>query len=584
MNLPRVLVVDDQFGRFIDARRDLCALLGLRDITGDDSSPENPHGAVAEAVFCPAQRIRDGVISNDVEIALAAIREGWPFRDGSHWALLLLDLRFVSGVMDKEGVGHEQPGDDEFGLEILRAVKARISELPIVVLSSRERARVIEDCRQLGAADFIQRHPEEIGTGYRELLEAKIREYGLLEDDRNAIVGRSIALLRVLAAARRAATGSGNVLILGDSGVGKELLARYIHDHSPHRSGPYKVFHAFGSAETLQEDLLFGHVRGAFTDARQDRPGLFEQADGGTLFIDEVGDIPESLQNKLLRPIETRCVTRQGAETEKVVSIQLVLATNKALDESVQRGRFKFDLLNRIRTYTITLPPLRERREDIPLLVERLLEHLCRENGARWPRSIQPDAMEKLVEHDWREGNIRELRNVLERVVKDNKDAEIVVAGDLRFEGQPRVSLDTVAPVDDVAAEDLRGGWLAGMREITPESDYAALHGSWATLRREVALLFGRYLASAIEATRRRRANGPVEGEINLAGAVSCLVGRQVPTVQAADFLKRLLQFDDDANKRLFAEYPVLREVLEQALRSRPKSQRKPRTRGGGPS
>ncbi|MCI0560963.1 MAG: sigma 54-interacting transcriptional regulator [Nitrososphaera sp.] len=586
--MPRLLVIDDQFGRHIDARRDLCTLFDLQDVTGDDHTPEKIKDPLAETVFCSGQTLAEGVVTNTVGVAIDATRAGWPFSTGERWAILLLDLRFVSGKLDAEGNPAGQPGDDEFGLRILEVLKREFPLLPVVVLSSRDRAEVIEDCRKLGAADFIQRHAVN-GPRPRELLAEKLREYGLLEDQSKRIVGCSLNLLRALSAARRAATGTGNILVLGETGTGKELLARFIHDHSPKSSGPYSVFHAFGTAETLQEDQLFGHVKGAFTDARSDRPGLFEQASGGTLFIDEIGDIPETLQNKLLRPIETRCVMRQGADQEVGIDVQLVLATNKALDDYTATGRFKFDLLNRIRAYPITLPPLRERRDDIPLLAGYMLESLCRENGARWPRKIHPEAMNKLMSHDWGDGNVRELRNVLERAVKDNKDSEIVVAGDIRFDAALRplsvVKSERAARVLDASAKQPNNeNWLTGVREARPLADYAFLHGSWQPLQREVALLLARYLACAIDATRKRRADGPPQGEVNITGAVSCLLGQQVSTIKAADFIKRLLQFDEEESTAIVSEYPVLREVLAQAFRVRPRQPRKVYKKLGGAS
>jgi DNA-binding NtrC family response regulator len=401
-----------------------------------------------------------------------------------------------------------------------------------------------------------------------------LAEYGLLEDDRGLIVGRSIRLLQTLALARRGATGKGNILLLGESGTGKELLARYIHDKSPKARGPYRVFHAFGTAEPLQEDELFGHVRGAFTDAKTERAGLFEEASGGTLFIDEIGDISEVVQNKLMRPIEMRHVRRQGGNREKAVDVQLVLATNKQLDKHVATGLFKSDFLHRIDAFSITLPPLRDRREDIRILTERLLETLCHENAARWPRDIAPDAECALVTHDWRDGNIRELRNVLERMVKNNKDAEIVLADDIRFDAslarRSDVAHASKALATNVDTAKTAGNRLASLQGLPPEASYKALHGAWPPLQREVARLFAGYLVSAIEATRKHRAGGPPEGELNLTGAVSCLFGRQVSTVTAADFVKRILQFDETAQDKIFCEHPILREALRIASSHRP--------------
>ncbi len=580
MSIPKILVIDDQFGHNIKSRRDLCAMYGILDITGDDSLPEDVNKPLAKACFCSGQITSDSTVINDVEFTIRAVQQGWPMDDGSRWALILLDLCFVSGTLEGNGWATGQVGDEVFGLEILSRLKLIFPELPVVILSSREREEVIEDCRKSGAVDFIQRLSVLGGPSPREILSKKIREYGLLEDKNEVVVGRSISLLKVLAEARRAATGGGNILILGESGTGKELLARYIHQQSPKAAGSYKVFHAFGTAENLQEDLLFGHIKGAFTGATKERSGLFEQASGGTLFIDEIGDISETLQNKLLRPIEMRQVSRQGSSQEISLSMQLVLATNKALDDYSTTGRFKFDLLNRIRAYTIKIPPLRERKDDIPILVDHLLEKLCKDYNSRWPRTVHFEAMEKLKSKTWEEGNVRELRNVLERVVKDNKDSEIVVARDIRFDNEARTpsSLQAKSVVSfsiDNGQPSPNLGWLNGIHEMSIEEDYAFLHGTWQPLQREIALLLARYLAASIKTTRIKRADGPPEGEINLTGAVSCLFGHQLSTVKAADFVKRILQFGENAGEEIIKENPVLSTALEQALRFRPKKSAK---------
>lgn len=320
--LPRILIIDDIFGSSLMDRRNLCRNFGLVDVTGDDESASEISEPVGEAVFRSGQ-IRDGnTVRNDINVCIDAVKKGWNGNPEKRLALILLDLRFVSGqIVDDEPQG--QSGDDLFGLNILDAIHQKYHDIPVVIVSSKEREEIIEDCRRRGASDFIQRHEHGTRTlSPREILKSKIFEHGLIEDNRDLlderyrIVGKSISLLRTLRSARRAATGKGNILILGETGTGKELLARYIHDISIKAEGRYKIFHPFGTAETLQEDELFGHVRGAFTGANSDREGFFETANGGTLFIDEIGDIPESIQLKLLRPLENRIVTRQGESDE----------------------------------------------------------------------------------------------------------------------------------------------------------------------------------------------------------------------------------------------------------------------------
>ncbi len=575
--LPRLLIIDDQFGRSLRERRNLCALFGLSDVTEDDPQQEMIRDPIAEAVFCSGQQESVEWIQNSLEVAITVVGQGWPLPDLRRWALLLLDLRFVSGDKDQDGQVTGRPGDDEFGLAILRTVRRDYPDLPVVILSGRDRTEVIEACRTGGASDFIQRQDALAGTAVaRELLARKLHEYGLIEDDRRILVGHSVTILKAMAAARRAATGAGNVLLIGETGTGKELFARYVHDHSPKAKGPYVVFHPFGRGESLQEDELFGHVKGAFTGATSDRPGLFEAAHGGTLFIDEVGDIPESLQSKLLRPIESRAVVRQGDLRERHVDVQLVLATNKELEQAVQTGRFKIDLLNRIAAFPIRLPPLVERREDIPLLARVLLEQLCRTNQARWPREITNDALQWLLAQQWREGNVRELRNVLERAVKDHKDAEILVRGDLELRteaGSPSSEVHRVSGVEeaDWPSQQSLKSLLTDLAKISLPEDYEQLHGSLPLVQQAVARLLGRTLLAALETTRRRRPGGPSDGALNLTAAASCLMGKQLSTAQACDLVKRIVHTDPTVCEELLNEFPLLREAYDKAtkLRSR---------------
>ncbi|HEB87571.1 MAG TPA: sigma-54-dependent Fis family transcriptional regulator [Gammaproteobacteria bacterium] len=575
MMSPRVLVIDDLFGRLLPERSYLCRAYGLHDVSPDAPSESvkgrGDHGEVlADVMFCSSQRDNGGELVNDVSLAMEAVESGWPAPDRQRWALVLLDLRFVSG-RTRDGEPDGRPGDDDFGLLILEAIRRRWPDLPVVILSSRERSEIIERCRRLGAVDFIQRHGGDGSVNPREVLALKLHEYGLLEDRNGVIVGRSLELLKTLAAARRAATGSGNILILGETGVGKELLARYIHEHSPKAKGPYVVFHAFGTTETLQADELFGHIKGAFTDAKSDKKGVFEQADGGTLFLDEIADIPETLQNQLLRPVESRRVTRQGEAGDRPVDIQLVLATNKSLDDYAATGQFKFDLLNRIRAYPVVLPPLRERTEDIPLLAETMLERICRDQGARWPREVHADVHKLLTRHDWREGNVRELRNVLERVVKDNKDSELVLPGDLRLEAPLADPQDVGSEPSQQARGQSQSVPVQWAKKSDLPMDYAGLHGAWPPLQRDVALTMAELLARALAATKKHRAGEPSSGEVNLAGAVGCLFAHQISTVQAADFVKRVMQFDPALETELITRFPDLGEALQAALRYRPR-------------
>jgi DNA-binding NtrC family response regulator len=228
-------------------------------------------------------------------------------------------------------------------------------------------------------------------------------------------IGGSVAMRLLFAQLDRAAASSETVLLIGESGTGKEILARAVHDHSPRKAGPYVVFDCSAAAPTLVEDELFGHVKGAFTGAHDARAGVFEQAHRGTLFLDEIGELPLELQPKLLRALESRTVQRLGDTTGKRVSVdcRVVAATHRNLRALVKEGRFRQDLYYRLQVVECRVPPLRERKDDIPLLVERFL---AAHSPPRTLADLPPTALEMLAAHSF-PGNVRELRNTVARLV-----------------------------------------------------------------------------------------------------------------------------------------------------------------------
>jgi two-component system response regulator HydG len=229
------------------------------------------------------------------------------------------------------------------------------------------------------------------------------------------IIGESAAVRKVIDTIRQVAPSTIPVLITGESGTGKELVAKAIHQHSKRRERRFATFNAAGQSESLLEDQLFGHVRGAFTGADRDREGVFEYADKGTLFLDEIGDMPMSMQPKLLRVLETGEVIRLGSNEPRKADVRFVSATNQNLKEGSAQGRFRQDLYFRLKGVEIHLPPLRERREDVPSLVRHAVGRWCADLGR--PRlEVGDPAMMRLVAYDW-PGNVRELLNVVHRMV-----------------------------------------------------------------------------------------------------------------------------------------------------------------------
>jgi DNA-binding NtrC family response regulator len=238
-----------------------------------------------------------------------------------------------------------------------------------------------------------------------------VAEQRLRSAGASVLVGQSAALQKLVARAMRFAPSTAPVLVMGESGTGKELIARLLHDHGRYPDGPLVPVNCGALSRELAESELFGHERGAFTGAGARRTGWFEEASGGTLVLDEIGELPLELQPKLLRVLETGRLRRVGGRGETAVDVRVVALTLRDLPREVQRGRFRADLYHRLSTFQLVLPPLRDRRDDVPLLSEHFLVELAGELG---PRQLTPEARTRLAAHDW-PGNVRELRNVIRR-------------------------------------------------------------------------------------------------------------------------------------------------------------------------
>jgi two-component system response regulator AtoC len=311
------------------------------------------------------------------------------------------------------------------GLEILRQIKQKDSRASVVVMTAYDDMKTTVEAIKLGAFEYLVkplnfleldltleklRQIKSLETRVNYLLEEKQKEYTI-----DNIIGRSPQMREVFKLIGSVANTRANVLIQGESGTGKELVAKAIHYNSPWRSEPFIVINCSALSETLLESELFGHVKGAFTDAVTETRGKFEIAGKGTLFLDEVGDISLNLQSKLLRVIETRDYMKVGGEKILRAEARIIAATNQNLKALVEKGRFREDLYYRLKVVEINLPPLRERREDIPELVAYLLEKINRELRKN-VRVVPPEVMKMLVEAPWK-GNVRELENVLTRAV-----------------------------------------------------------------------------------------------------------------------------------------------------------------------
>ena len=314
----------------------------------------------------------------------------------------------------------EMPGMD--GYEVLRTLQHRGVETPVIVYTGTgDFDRCIQAIR-LGAYGFIDKAEpmERVAQEVANAIERyRLRREVLVLQEQlgtSQLAGRSARMKELRDSIARVAPIPSTVLVTGESGSGKELVARELHRLGAHPAGPFVPINCAALPENLVESELFGHERGAFTGAAATRRGAFEAADHGTLFLDEIGELPLAAQAKLLRVLEDRTVTRIGSTRGISVATRVVAATNRDLESAVTSGGFREDLLYRINVHRISVPPLRDRREDIVPLAERFVEETCRRFGML-PKTLSGEARELLVGHDWKRNNIRELRNVIERMV-----------------------------------------------------------------------------------------------------------------------------------------------------------------------
>ena len=402
-SIPRVLIADDQ----PDVREALRLLL-------------KNEGYQTETVSSPSAAL-EAVQTQDFDV-------------------VLMDLNYARDTTS----GQE-------GLDLLSRIQAMDSAPPVVVMTAWATVELAVEAVRLGARDFIQKPWEnlrllsvlrtqiELGRALRRGQRLDAENRLLRAEGRPAFIAESAAMQPVLQLISRVGPSDANILITGEHGSGKEVVAQTLHLLSPRASRPMVTVNTGGLPEGLFESELFGHVRGAFTDARADRVGRFELAHGSTVFLDEIANVPLSQQGKLLRILETGELQRVGSSKTQRVDVRLISATNAALREEVAAGRFREDLLFRLNTVEIQLPPLRERRTDIPLLAM----HFLGKYAQRYRKSLtgfDPAAMQALLSHSW-PGNVRELDHAIERVVL-MAEGDSARAGDLALrsrEASPRL-------------------------------------------------------------------------------------------------------------------------------------------------
>ena len=349
------------------------------------------------------------------------------------------------------------------GLDVLNEIVKSSRSCEVVLITAHSS---IDTCKQAlrdGAYDYIEK-PIDLEM-LRAVVRRALEKVHLVRDNRrlqsrledkfdfSGVVGDSPVILRILDKLQRAADSSVTVLLQGESGTGKELLAEAIHYNSPRKSGAFLPVNCAGLSDTLLESELFGHIKGAFTGAMTDRKGFFEMADGGTLFLDEIGDMPLQMQAKLLRVLEDQTVTPVGSTAGIKVDVRIISATNQNLEEMVEEKKFRQDLYFRIKGVNIEIPPLRARREDIPLLLDYFVNDFAKSED-RPVKGFTPVALRILKSYDW-PGNVRELRNCIKTMVV-LAESELLDVADLPFEvHQQTTGEDNLSNLAGVSLDEL---------------------------------------------------------------------------------------------------------------------------------
>ncbi len=321
------------------------------------------------------------------------------------------------------------PGKD--GLSFLADLRAMEISTPVVMMSGQAHIEMAVRATKLGALDFLEKpiSTEKLLLTLEnalklQRLEAENRQFRQ-RLGKHEIIWSGNAMKKVMAQVERVAASETRVCILGETGSGKELVARALHDRSPRAAGPFITLNCAAVPAELIESELFGHEKGSFTGASGRHIGKFEQADGGTIFLDEIGDMPLAMQAKLLRVLEEGEVERIGGDKAIAVNARVIVATHRNLEAQVKEGKFRQDLFHRIYVFPLILPALRERREDIPALIEHFNKQICRQNN--WKSfSFSTESIQALQNYDW-PGNVRELRNVVERLMLLANDGEVTL-------------------------------------------------------------------------------------------------------------------------------------------------------------
>lgn len=383
--------------------------------------------------------------------------------------LLLLDLNM--------------PGKN--GMEVLSYLQANDIAIPVIMITASDDISQAVQCIKMGAYEYLTKPVKNdrleitVSNALSEsnlkkkvkLLEKELKQQNIFR----RIYGESPALKKCIEQAMQVMETELNVLLIGDSGTGKELFAQAIHSGSKRKNGPFVTINCAAISNELADSLLFGHVKGSFTGANSDHAGFFEQADGGTILLDEIGDMNLDIQAKVLRVLQERKIRRVGEKKERAVDFRLISATHKDFSEAIKNETFRTDLYYRLEEYPLVIPPLRKRREDIPLLATHFLESFCTANNIE-ALSFSESVLEKLTGYDW-PGNVRELQNIVRRAAINRNGNEIVSVPILLQNGtreEVTPPSPAVQPAKETSfAEEKKQDALAEQTPAAPPLDYS---------------------------------------------------------------------------------------------------------------
>lgn len=417
----QLLIIDDQFASDEIQRRSLLTQSGMIQISEFDAHPGE--GEIG-AYFCRGQIVKNNAVVNDYESIKVAVAMRWNVPDMESWSLVLLDVRFDSGLL-VDGLVSGEANDDEFGLLVRKRLLEDFPALPIVILTSKHESEISDT-----GIPYLSKTPLT-----KEIIKLTLLRHGQLSlEQKRDLLGLSseslIASPKMMALyiiAFSQAQSNNPIMILGETGTGKELLAEFIHNKSG-RSGKLNKINMINVPDTLVESAFFGHMKGAFTGAIE-KNGYFQNANGGTLFLDEIGETPLELQAKLLRSIQSGEVYKIGSTKYDRVDVRFICATHKDLPDLVNKGLFREDFYQRLKHVTLVIPPLRERRDEIAPLSQFLLKKAMDQAG-KSGIILHESALQRLMEYDF-PGNVRELESMMCRIVVEKGHNTLITATDL---------------------------------------------------------------------------------------------------------------------------------------------------------